>query len=189
MADQSPLGNNYVAGFLSVAGTGVQLKSLRPKHHAIMDYIIANPSVPYGEVATIFSVTPAWLSTVINSDLFQTQLYERRRLMDQAITASITDKLGKLAEKTLDHLNDAIDDEEVSITTKLDVAKTALQAMGFLGPKGGGINAGPTVQINTTNQTISVADSAIQQAHQRLQQRGITLEGSAVEPKQPLLGS
>lgn len=182
MSSQSPLGNNYVAGFLN-AGQGVQLKSLRPKHHAIMDYLIANPSVPYGEVAQLFMVTPAWLSTVINSDLFQTQLYERRRLMDQALTASITDKLGRLAEKSLDALEDAIDDEEVSITTKLDVAKTALQAMGFLGPKGGGINGPATqVQINTSNQTITVVDSAIQQAHQRLQSRGITLEGSTVEP-------
>lgn len=183
MAERSPLGNNYVAGFLN-AGQGVQLKSLRPKHHAIMDYLIANPSVPYGEVAKLFSVTPAWLSTVINSDLFQTQLYERRRLMDQALTASITDKLGRLAEKSLDSLEDAIDDEEVSISTKLDIAKTALQSMGFLGPKGGGINSAPSVQINTSNQTITVVDSAIQQAHQRLQQRGILLEGSAVEPKQ-----
>jgi hypothetical protein len=185
MSEQSPLGNNYVAGFLQAAGSGVQLKSLRPKHHAIMDYLIANPSVPYGEVAQLFNVTPAWLSTVINSDLFQAQLYDRRRLMDQALNASITDKLGRLAEKSLDHLEAAIDDEEVSITTKLDVAKTALQAMGFLGPKGGGIGSTPSVQINTSNQTITVLDSAIQQAHQRLQSRGITIDSSPVEP--PLL--
>lgn len=176
MSEQSPLGNNYVAGFLTAQGQGVQLKSLRPKHHAIMDHLIANPSAKYGDVAAIFGVTPAWLSTVINSDLFQTQLCERRRLMDQALTANISDRLGRLAEKSLSELEDAIDDEEVSINTKLDVAKTALSALGFLGPKGGGIAAGPTVNIQTnTNQTITVVDSAIQQAHQRLQARGISM--------------
>lgn len=186
MADQSPLGNNYVAGFLTSQGQGVQLKSLRPKHHAIMDYLIANPSAKYGDVAAIFGVTPAWFSTVINSDLFQTQLCERRRLMDQALTANISDRLGRLAEKSLDSLEDAIDDEEVSINTKLDVAKTALSALGFLGPKGGGISAAPTVNINTANQTITVVDSAIQQAHQRLQARGLSapalIDGTVEKP-------
>lgn len=162
----------YIAPFLHVSGSSStpQLKSLRPHHHAIMDYILANPTDNYGSVARAFKVTQAWLSTVINSDLFQQQLQERRALLDKQVNDSIMSKLQKMAEKGLDNLLDAQDDEEVSVAVQHDITKTALSALGFLN---NGRGNGPSVVVNnnTTNNTMSVTSDAVAAARARIQER------------------
>lgn len=166
MADTNPNDLPYVDSFLEVGGNVVQLKTLRPRHHAILDYLLANPRVPYGLVAEHFGVTQAWLSTVINSDLFRAQLSARRSLMDDHINRDITSRLGILAKKGLDTMEAILDDEEASASTKLEIAKTSLTALGYLG------KASPAspVQVNIqSNTNISTRSDILQAARDRLQ--------------------
>lgn len=177
-----PNGLPYVDGFLESNGNVVQLKTLRPRHHSIMDFMLANPRAPYGAVAAEFGVTQAWLSTVINSDIFRAQLAARRSLMDDHVNRDIVTRLQTLAKKGLTEMEAILDDEEVSASTKLEVAKTSLTALGYLGNKG----ASPVqVNIQTNNQTnIQTRSDILQAARDRLQAQaldraashGLTLE-------------
>ena len=49
----------------------VQIKKLGWWHTAIMEWMLANPDKTLRECAENFDVTQPWLSSVINSDLFQ----------------------------------------------------------------------------------------------------------------------
>lgn len=170
---------HFTAPLLARGTNIVQLKELRPKHHAIMDFLLANPRESYSRVAAHFNVSPSWLSTVINSDIFQARLAQRRALMDQALNHNLTDRLSTIAEKSLGSLEDALEDEAVSVNTQLDIAKLSLQALGFLGKPA----SSPTVVVNnnTQNNTISVADDAIQRAHTRIKDAA-TAHGLLLEP-------
>ena len=53
--------------------------------------------------------------------------------MDEDHAARIGKKMMNLAEKGIDALADGMDDEEQSLSTKIDATKTALEALGFLG--------------------------------------------------------
>lgn len=157
----------YVDSFLEVGGNVVQLKTLRPRHHAILDFMLANPRLPYGAVAEQFGVTQAWLSTVINSDLFRAQLQARRGLMDEHVNRDIVSRLHVLAKKGVDVMEAILDDDEASASTKLEVAKTSLTALGYLGTKGG-----TPVSVNIQNNTqtnISARSDILQAARDRLQ--------------------
>lgn len=180
---KAPNGLPYVDGFLETNGNVVQLKTLRPKHHAIMDFLLANPKIPYSAVATEFNVTQAWLSTVVNSDVFQAQLRSRRSLMDDHVNRDIVSRLHTIAKKGLEEMECMLDDEEVSSATKLDVAKTSLTALGYLGSKG----ASPVtvnVQNNTQNNTISARSSILQEARNRLQAQAMGQTPITIEHKQ-----
>ena len=174
---------NYIAPFLEVDGKVVHLQKLSNKHHAIMDYMLANPGLPLSAVADHFHVTQPWLSTVINSDVWRERYADRRNLMDQRLSESITNKLGTLADKSLDHLDQALDDEEISVREKHEIAKTALTALGFLGNVSKPvINGQPSAQPAPT---VSIAISAVQQANARMQEQGrsFIIDGIAIEQK------
>lgn len=180
---KAPNGLPYVDGFLETNGNVVQLKALRPKHHSIMDFLLANPKIPYSAVAAEFGVTQAWLSTVINSDVFQSQLRLRRGLMDDHVNRDIVSRLHTIAKKGLGEMEAILDDEEVSASTKLEVAKTSLTALGYLGSKGGSpVNV--TVQNNTQNNNLSVRSTILQDARNRLQQQIQTGLPLTIEHKQ-----
>jgi len=162
------IARNYVEP-LQVEGNAVQLKRLRPRHQAIMDYLLASPTTKYSAVAEYFHVTPAWLSSVINSDLFQAQLNRRRAMMDDQTHRGITEQLTELATSSLAHLQIAIEDSEVDPSLKHNIAKTALEAAGFLGKSAA---SAPSIQINTT--LTQAVDSSAISAH-----RALMLESAA----------
>lgn len=114
-------------------GNVVQLKRLTHHHHAIMDFMLANPTFTLDELAKHFKRTPAWVSTVRNSDLFQMRLKERRQLMDEDQAFRIGQKIAKVAEKGIEAMLDVVQDDEQDARVKLDATKTALEAIGFLG--------------------------------------------------------
>ena len=142
-------------------GNALQLKRLGHRHLAIMDFMLANPVVPMSAVADEFRVSPAWLSTVRNSDLFVARLNERRKLMDEDQAFKITRKLGALAEKGLDALTHIVEDEEQSASVKLDATKTALEAIGFLG------KASQAQPAQTAPVQVNIGADVFQQAREK----------------------
>lgn len=80
-----------------------QIAKMSSRHEAILNHIIANPTQTYGEVAATFSVTPSWLSVVVNSQAFRNQLKRRHdELFDSAIAAPIGEKLEAAVDLTLE---------------------------------------------------------------------------------------
>lgn len=165
--DDTAHGRSYINPVYKPDGSAYQLAALRPRHLAIMDFMLAHVTLPYGQIAARFGVTPAWLSTVVNSDLFQAKLNERRSLMENRQRELMGEKLLTIADKSLNALNDALDDEEVGVKTKLEISKTALAALGYLGS---GKHQESRQQGSVTNVavSVSVADDAIRAARERL---------------------
>lgn len=76
------------------------IEELSYTHDAMIDYIIANPSVSGEQLAEKFGYGKAWISTIVNSDAFQSRLASRKsELVDPIITQSIENQLrGVLSE-------------------------------------------------------------------------------------------
>lgn len=120
----------YIAPLLRIDGEGVQIQKLSHHHLAIMDFMLANPTVPQWALAKQFNRTQAWVSTVVNSDLFQAHLHERRKLIEDAQRENINSRLFSLSEKGLSHLSDAMDDEGTSVAEKRAITRMSLEAQG-----------------------------------------------------------
>lgn len=148
-------------------GNVVQLERLSHRHLAIMDYMLANPQEKMGSVAAYFRVTPAWLSTVVNSDLFKNRFADRRAAMETYQQASLSQKLFEIAEDGLGAIHDSVRDSEVDPKTKLDASRLALEAMGILGKGGGGI--GVQVNVASPPDPHAVDPSHLHQARARMQ--------------------
>lgn len=108
---------------------------LKPRHEAIIDFMVLNPWVPLGEVALAFSCSPAWLSTLMRGDLFKARLAERQDIALHTGLTTTEDRLEALATRSLERLLDRIETEQD--TSKLNkVAETALRATGYIKTQG-----------------------------------------------------
>ena len=86
------------------------IRKIRYTHDAVIDEIIATPEISQGELALKFGFTQSWMSIVINSDAFQERLAERKaQLVDPRLIASIEDRLGAVAQRSLDKLIEKLD--------------------------------------------------------------------------------
>jgi hypothetical protein len=109
--------------------SAVQLKKLTPRHDVILAFILANPRTKRGQVALIFGVTEAWLSTVINSDIFQARLAERQDQLFCETLVPLKDKIESLAHRSLDKLAGAL--ETMPIAGHFKTAEMALKMAGY----------------------------------------------------------
>lgn len=90
-----------------------ELARVRYTHDAIIDEIIAFPSISQGELARKFGFTQSWMSIMINSDSFQYRLAERKtELVDPKIRASVEARLEQLAKGALDRLLERLDSNQ-----------------------------------------------------------------------------
>jgi hypothetical protein len=154
-----------------------QIDKVSPRHEAILNCLIMNPTMSRAEMARQFGVSQSWLSVVINSDVFQAKLRERQDEVFSVATETITSKLTRLAELSLDRLTDIIPVER-DVTNLRDAAKLALEGLGFhraqapLAPAGG--------QGNTFN-FYGVDPALLAEARSRIVSRGRILEGQIVD--------
>jgi len=108
-----------------------RIKKVRYSHEAVIDVILANPTISQGELATRFEVTQAWLSRIIGSDAFQAVLAKRRaELVDPYIMATMEEKIRGVADQSLEIIA-----EKLQATQSADLALKALglasTALGF----------------------------------------------------------
>lgn len=169
---QSPTAErHYVAPLIRnrETGEGVQIKTLRNLHLSIMDFMLANPGLPQWAVANHFGKTQSWLSTIVNSDLFQLHYHERRKLIEDDQRRAINSKIFEMADKGLDKLIAGLDDEEVSVSEKRAITRLALEAQGALahGSKGPAV----VIQNNQTQTQATANVDAVNAARERILQQ------------------
>ena len=123
-----------VDGSRQVVAVPYELQKVNHTHHAIMDHMIAYPTDSMGEIAKRFGYTPAWLSTLVHSDVFQRELTKRRAAWRNVHDARLAGRVTEVAEKALQRLSDVFDDDEEKVSPKAanEIAKTALTALGFV---------------------------------------------------------
>jgi len=117
------------------------LAKIRYTHDAMIDLVIAEPSISQAEIAFKFGYTQAWVSQVFSADAFKARLAERRgELVDPSIVANVEERLEGLARQSIEVLSKSLE-----ANPKPDVALKALEistrSLGY------GVKA-PQVQVN-----------------------------------------
>lgn len=136
-------------------------------HVAIMDYMLANPSISIAQIAAHFGYTQGWVSFLINSDIFRAAIAEKQDIIFHETVLPLHKKMENVAHLALDRLAQRIPLEtEIGPLTK--VADGVLSRLGFSSDRGGvnvNVNApGGMVQVNTTRSEIEAARALIGKA-------------------------
>lgn len=126
------------------------IAKVRYTHDAMIDMMIAEPSVSQNKLADVFGYSVGWVSLMINSDAFQSRLAERKKeLVDPVLIASIQDRLKAIADLSLGRLMKRLEsplDSQTSDDFLLKSAKLATDALGY----------GARVPTQTTNVAVVV---------------------------------
>ena len=100
-------------------------------HDKMIDLIIARPRAKNSELAAVFGYSPAWVSRVINSDMFRARLEERKtELGDAVLVESIDEKYKAVVSQSLDVIMAKLEagrSQELALAT----LKVAASAMGY----------------------------------------------------------
>lgn len=87
-----------------------EIKSVRWHHDAIIDMMIAEPSIHQNEIARQMGFTPSWLSIIVNSDAFKERLADRKaEIVDPKLAASVRDRLEGVANRAMDKILERLD--------------------------------------------------------------------------------
>lgn len=107
---------------------------LRYSHEDCIDRMLTSPGIAEGELAQIYGVTAAWMSIVINSDAFRTRMAARREeLIDPMLAASLNERFGALAAKSVEILLEKLNQpaEKISDKLALEAASLGAKAVGL----------------------------------------------------------
>ena len=110
------------------------LQKVRYTHEDCIDCIIAHPGISQNELAARYGMTPSWMSVVINSDIFQAKLAERRaELVDPILRATVEERFRALAVRSLEVLQDKLSapSHQISDQLALQAAKLGKEALGL----------------------------------------------------------
>jgi hypothetical protein len=138
--------------------SATQLQDLSYRHDGVLNWLVLNPDKSQGDCARALGYTEAWLSQVINSNIFQMRLQMLQQENREHGVFTVAEKLAGLAdlaiEKTLKNVEVSVDPGFV-----LSAAEVALKRLGYgvkvLAPSG-------PVQVNNT--TIIATQAGLQEA-------------------------
>ena len=105
-------------------------KKLNYTHDAMIDLNIAEPMLSQGQLAARFGYSQAWVSTIMSSDAFQSQLAVRRaELIDPAITMSYEERIKALQNRSLEVMQEKLSrpSDEISDDLALKAAKLGVE--------------------------------------------------------------
>jgi hypothetical protein len=154
---------------------------LNYSHDAMIDQVIANPGISQNQLALIFGYTPAWISTVMSSDLFQARLAERRKeLVDPVVLETVQNQFEGLVRRSLEVLQHKLNKDPDQIPDQL-----ALRAF-EVSVRAAGYGAKPDVVINhnEVHQTIESHGDQLVALLRRKKAEVLTLEVNPNDPSQ-----
>lgn len=142
---------------------GIPIKSVRPRHNAIMDYILANPTEQMQHVAAHFKVSASWLSIIINSDCFVSMMREKQEEMFHEMLIPLGEKLTGVAHLAIEKLGKKIE-ESGDATFILDATDKVFKNLGYGAKSSGAIN----VSVGGNAQVAVVNSDVLSAARQRM---------------------
>lgn len=149
----------------------VGVQKLKVWHEMVAEYMLLNPTATQIEIAAHFDVTPVGLSYVTNSDMFKMFFRKRKKNMedtvDQSAMERLRGKLGGLAERTLDVLDEKIQAERANLGIEAvrETADMALKALGFSAPRSNG------PQTPAINLQVNVGADTLREARELMAER------------------
>jgi predicted XRE-type DNA-binding protein len=154
-------------GYSQEAG---RIQKVRYTHDAMIDIILADPTVKQAQLATIFGVTQPWISRIVGSDAFQAVLAKRRSdITDPIIMASMEDKLRGVADQSLEILADKLQATQ-SADLALKTLGLATTALGF-GARDKGAPVQNNFVVNLPPKAASADDWALRHAPMTIEAR------------------
>lgn len=113
---------------------GQAIAKIRYSHTDMIDFIIANPGVSQGMLATRYGYTQAWISRVMSSDAWQSAAAARREeLVDPTLLASINERFHAMTALSLERLMEKLEKPAVSDQVVLKAVELGAKAMGVGG--------------------------------------------------------
>lgn len=95
------------------AQSGNGVKRLNYTHDAMIDLIIAEPTVTPTELAQLFGYSAAWVSRILGSDSFQARLAERKaQLIDPVVAHSLNERLRGVTIQAVEIIKEKLESEE-----------------------------------------------------------------------------
>jgi hypothetical protein len=152
-----------------------EVKKLSETHHQMMLWLVQNPGKPLSAMSEKFGYTVPWLSSVINSSLFQARLQELQKAEDVCVLADIPSQLRGVTSMALDTMAEQVDKVQRNPTMAdreyvKEVVELGLKNLGFGQPKPGVVT--PTGTFMQQNNTfVSVGPEVLERARQKLLER------------------
>lgn len=87
----------------------VQIQKISHRHDAILEFMICNPTAQLGEVARHFQVSQAWLSVIINSDVFRAKHEARGDEFFGAAIVPLREKIVGVASQAVEKLGEKLE--------------------------------------------------------------------------------
>lgn len=93
------------APLLGTESAAKAIARVKYSHDAMIDIVIANPSMSQNELAKHFGYTVPWVSRIFSSDAFQARLAERKAdIVDPTLMSCVKDRIEGLAMQSLNIL-------------------------------------------------------------------------------------
>lgn len=112
-----------------------QIQTLKPRHEAIMDWLIGHPTETLGACAQAFGVTQSWLSVIVNSDVFQSRLREKTDETFLETVVPLRDRMMGLAHRAYERLSEKVEFVQ-DPKMLLDIADKTAHRLGYAPTKG-----------------------------------------------------
>lgn len=110
------------------------LRKISYTHDAMIDLIVADPTLTQGQLAARFGYTQAWVSNIMASDAFQARLAERRKeVIDPTLMATVEERIRALTIRATEVLMDKLHQPQVSDTVALRAFELGAKGMGLGG--------------------------------------------------------
>ncbi len=111
-----------------------EIAKMRYSHEALVDAIIASPGISQNELASLFGYTPAWISTIMSSNVFRDALAKRKEeIIDPMLTIELEDRFRALTARSLEVLQEklSLPSSMVDNSLALKSAELGAKALGL----------------------------------------------------------
>lgn len=150
------------------------LARVRYTHVDMIDFLLANPGISQNALAARYGYSPAWVSNIMASDAWQSQLAKRREeMVDPALALTIKERMNGLTLRSIEVVMAKLDQPGVSDNVALRALELGAKASGLGG------NAPPAAPVTGVDRLAQIANRLIDlQSNIR---KGVTLDGQAAE--------
>ena len=156
---------------------GIQITKIRYSHDAMIDIIVENPWVHQNQLASHFGYSPAWISTVMATDMFKVKLAQRREeLVDPVLKASLEERFRGVVETSLRVLQEKLSQPVVPDNLVLRAVELGAKALGL---GGHAVPPPPTINANEALNSLASRLLALQsQTRERIPYAEIVENGA-----------
>lgn len=109
-----------------------RIQKLKYSHEAVVDILLANPTLTHKEIGELVGRSAAWVSYVVNSDAFRTLLNSRRdAIIDPVLTTTVEDRLKTMVNRSLDIVVDRLNTPDCPPEFAVRAAEMGSKALGY----------------------------------------------------------